>query len=150
MANHGRNEELTVIFRLYECDFGIKYNGVSYEFTHVQSLQIDDPESTKLIRGANGGNKLGLPYKEGLKDAKKITVTIIGMSPELKAVLDQAYQNHDRLDVYAISRTDGSSKMAKNAVLSTQPQQLTMDENPDSMNVALAFESFDLTETHKS
>lgn len=139
-----------MIFKIYECDFGIKLNGVSYDFTHVQSLQIEDPETTKLTRGANTGNKVGLVYREGLKDPKKITVTIVGMSQELKAVLDQAYNDQTRLDVYAISRVDGSSKMAKNAILSQQPQQMNVEEGPDSMNVALAFESFDLTETHKS
>jgi len=45
---------------------------------------------------------------------------------------------------------DGSSKMAKNSVLCQQPQQLVLDESPDSMNVSLSFESFDLTETMKS
>lgn len=139
-----------MIFKIYECDFGIKLNGVSYDFTHVENLTIEDPETTKLVRGANAGNKLGLAYKEGTKEPKKITVTIKSMSPELKAVLDGAYSDQTRVDVYAISRVDGSSKMAKNAVLSQMPQQLTVDENPDSMNVALAFESFDLTETHKS
>lgn len=139
-----------MIFKIYDCDFGIKLNGVSYDFTHVQNLQIEDPESTKLVRGANAGNKLGLIYKEGIKEPKKITVTIAGMSAELKAVLDQAYADQTRLDVYAISRTDGSSKMAKNSVLSQQPQQLTLDDTPDSLNVGLAFESFDLTEMHKS
>lgn len=139
-----------MIFKLYECDFGIKLNGVNYDFTHVQSLQIEDPENTKLIRGANAGNKVGLAYKEGIKDPKKVTVTIIGMSTELKTVLDAAYVDQSRLDVYAISRVDGSSKMAKNAVLSQLPQQMNMDENPDSMNIALAFESFDLVEVHKS
>jgi hypothetical protein len=139
-----------VNFKLYDCDFGIKYNGQSYEFIHVNNLAIEDPESTKLVRGANAGNKLGLAYKEGIKDPKRITVTIMDMAPELKTVLDQAYSNKDRLDVYCISRTDGSSKMAKNAVLAQMPQQLTLDDSPDSMNVALAFESFDLTETFKT
>lgn len=139
-----------MIFKIYECDFGIKLNGVSYDFTHVQSLQIEDPETTKLIRGANAGNKTGLAYREGIKDAKKITVTIIGMSIELKGVLDQAFSDQSRLDLFVISRVDGSSKMARNAVLSLQPQQLAIDENPDSLNVALTFESFDLSEVHKS
>ena len=137
-------------FKIYECDFGIKYNGQNYEFTHVQNLQIDDPENTKLIRGANAGNKVGIAYKEGIKDAKKITVTIIGMSADLKAVLDQAFENKDRLDVYCISRSDGSSKMGKNAVLCQQPQQVQIDDSAESMNVALAFETFDLSEVHKS
>lgn len=139
-----------MIFKIYECDFGIKLGGVNYDFTHVQSLQIEDPETNKLIRGANAGNKSGLAYKEGVKDPKKITVTVIGMSAELKAVLEAAFDAQSRLDVYAISRVDGSSKMAKNAVLAQRPQQLQIDENPDSLNVALAFESFDLSEVHKS
>jgi len=139
-----------MIFKIYDCDFGIKYNGVNYDFTHVDNLQIEDPENTKLVRGANAGNKLGLIYKEGIKDPKKITVTIIQMSIELKAVLDQAYENKDRLDVYCISRVDGSSKIAKNAVLCQMPQQLQVDQSAESLSVALAFESFDLTEVHKS
>lgn len=139
-----------MIFKIYDCDFGIKLNGVNYEFTHVQNLTIEDPENTRLVRGANAANRVGLVYKEGIKEPKRITVTITDMSVELKAVLDQAYQDQSRLDVYAISRSDGSSKMAKNAVLSQQPQQLSLDETPDSLNVALAFESFDLSEVHKS
>ncbi len=139
-----------MIFKIYESDFGIKYNGVNYDFTHIQSLTIEDPENTKLVRGANGGNKLGLVYKEGVKEPKKITVTIIGMTADLKGVLEQAYLAKDRLDAYMVSRVDGSSKIAKNAVLCMQPQQLNIDEGPESMNVALVFESFDLVETHKS
>jgi hypothetical protein len=139
-----------MIFKLYDCDLGIKINGVNYEFTHVQDLVIEDPESTRLMRGANAGNKLGLVYKEGIKDPKRITVTIIDMGIELKAVLDSAFSDKTRLDVFAVSRVDGSSKIAKNAILTQQPQQLTLDESPESMNVALVFESFELTEVHKS
>ncbi len=139
-----------MIFKIYDSDFGIKIDGVSYQFTHVHNLTIEDPENTKLIRGANAGNKVGLAYKEGIKDPKRITVTIIEMSVELKAVLDAAYADQTRMDVYCISRSDGSSKMAKNSVLAQQPQQLSIDDSPDSMNVALAFESFDLSEVHKS
>ncbi len=150
MANIRRNETDLMTFKIYESDFGIKYNGVNYDFTHVSSLVIDDPEITKLVRGANSGNKLGLVYKEGLKDPKKVTVIIIGMTADLKAILDQAFINKDRLDAYCVSRLDGSSKIAKNAILSMQPQQVNIDEGPESMNVNLVFESFDLVETHKS
>ncbi len=137
-------------FKLYECDLGVKINGVSYDFTHVQDLTIENPEKTKLVRGSNGLNKEGISYKEGLKDPKVITANIIGLSQELKTVLDSAYDNQTRCDVYAINRKDGSSKIARNSVLSQQPMQLKLDENPDSMNVALVFESYDYTEVHKS
>jgi hypothetical protein len=138
------------IFRIYDSDFGIKINGVNYDFQHVQDLQIEDPEMTRLTRGANASNKTGLIYKEGIKEPKKWTVTIMNMSLELKGVLDAAYNDRSRMDVYCISRIDGSSKMAKEAILSQQPQQLSIVDGPESMNVSLIFETFDSSEVHKS
>ena len=139
-----------MIFKIYDCDIGVKINGVSYDFTHVQSVTIEDPENTRLTRGANASNKLGIAYKEGIKDPSKVTIPIIEMSLELKEVLDAAYIAKTRMDVYCISRSDGSSKMAKNAVLCQKPQQLTLDESPESMNVSLSWDSFDMSEIHKS
>jgi hypothetical protein len=57
-----------MIFKMYDCDFGIKLNGVTYDFEHVQDLQIEDPENTRLTRGSNAANKVGLVYKEGISD----------------------------------------------------------------------------------
>lgn len=139
-----------MIFKIYNCDFGIKINGVDYEFEHVAELQIEDPERNRLTRGTNAKNKIGLSYKDGLKDPKRWTIPILNMSAALKGVLDSAYENQTRLDVYCIDRTDGSSKMAKNAVLSNKVQQLTLDETAESMNVSLEFETFDSSEIHKS
>jgi len=139
-----------MIFKMYDCDFGIKYNGVSYDFEHVNEVTVEDPEYTRLVRGSNAKNKTGLVYKEGVKEPKRWTVTNIGISVELKAVLDSVYDLKERVDVYCISRTDGSSKMAKNAVLCQQPQQLQIDESPESMNVMLTFETFDSSEVMKT
>lgn len=137
-------------FRLYNCDVGIKVAGVSYDFDHVDSVVIEDPESNKLTRGANAGNKLGISYKEGLKEAKNITVSIKDMSIELKAVLDAAFKDKTRLDFYCVDRQDGSGKMGKNCVLGQLPQQLNLDDTPESLNVVLMFITYDLTETYKS
>ncbi len=139
-----------MIFKLYECDFGVTLNGTNYDFTHVQGLQIEDNEKTKLVRGGNAGNKVGLVYKEGIKDPKTITLTIIGMEVEIYNALRKAYDDKTRLDCYCISRIDGSGKIAKNAVLSMLPQQLLVDETAESMNVGLVFESYDIEENHKS
>lgn len=137
------------MFKLYDCDVGIKINGVNYAFEHVNSVQIEDPERNRLTRGANAGNKLGLSYKEGLKEPKRWTIPIINMSAELKGVLDSAFKNQTRLDVYVISRSNGSSKMAKNAILSNQPQQLNLDDSAESLEVSLEFETFDSGEVLK-
>ena len=139
-----------MIFKHYNCDFGVKIGGVSYDFEHVAELQIEDPERNRLTRGSNAKDKVGLSYKDGLKDPKRWTIPILNMSAALKAVLDSAFTNQTRLEVYCIDRTDGSSKMAKNAILSNKPQQLTLDETAESMNVSLEFETFDSSEVHKS
>ena len=138
------------IFKIYDCDFGVTLNDQNYDFEHVQNLTIEDPERTRLVRGGNASNKLGLVYKEGIKDAKTITVTIIGISMDLYNRLKQAYTERARLDCYCVSRVDGSSKIAKNAVLSQEPKQLSVDDAAESMNIALVFESFDVSEVHKS
>jgi hypothetical protein len=139
-----------MIFKPYECDFGITVNGQNYDFDHIVSFNTEDPERTKLIRGSNAGNKTGLVYKEGIKDAKVVTVTIIGMTSAIFTLLKTAYDNQTRMDCYCVNRADGSSKIAKNSVLSIEPKQLNVDDSAESMNVALAFESFDVSETHKS
>lgn len=139
-----------MIFKIYNSDFGFVLDGVTYDFEHVMELQVEDPEMTKLTRGANAKNKVGLVYREGTKDPKKVTVTIVGMDKDLKAALDNAYENKKRVDVYAVDRETGSRKTYNNAVLCQQPQQLQISENVESMHVALAFESFDAKEEHKA
>ena len=138
------------IFKIYDCDFGFTYNGVNYDFDHVDEMTLENPERTRLIRGANASNKTGLIYREGIKDAKTLTLTIIGITVDIHNLLKQIYSNRDRLDFYCISRVDGSSKIGKNAILSQEPLQLTVSESADSMNMALVFESYDVEEVHKS
>jgi hypothetical protein len=138
------------IFKMYDCDFGVTIRGVNYQFDHVESFEIEDNERTRIIRGANAGNKYGLEYKEGIKEAKVITLTVIGMPSTLHDLLKDVYEKRERVDCWGISRVDGSSKIAKNAILSQSPKQLSLSDSPDSMNTALMFESFDVEEVHKS
>lgn len=137
------------MFKMYNCDFGIKYNGQTYRFTDVAELQIEDNERNRLTRGSNATNTVGLPYKDGLRDPKRWTIPIMNMSIELKNVLDEVYNTQGRVECYAIDRLTGASKIAKNALLSNKPQQLTLDESPESLQVSLEFETFDSSETLK-
>lgn len=137
------------MFKLYECDVGIKINGVTYNFDHVNEVQAENPERNRLTRGANASNKQGLTYKDGLRDPKRCTIPIMNMSLALKTVLDDAYENQTRLDVFAISRKTGASKYWKDAILSNLPEQLTMDETAESLAVSLEFESFNVVENYK-
>lgn len=136
--------------KLYDCDVGITVNGVNYDFEHVDEVTVEDPERNRLIRGANAKDKIGLDYKEGLKEAKTFSLTPIALSKELHDVLQQCFDNRTRLDVYCVSRSDGSSMTAKNAILSQEPRQSTLNDSPESLNSPLAFESFDVKTTRKS
>lgn len=139
-----------MIFKLTDSDFGFTKNGVNYDFDHVDSLVIEDPETTELTRGANAKNTTGISYKQGTKEAKTITVTVMNVPMSVLQLLVDAFKNKERLDVYCVSRVDGSTKMAKEAVVSQYPQQLTVDDTAESCNIALIFKSFNLTENHKS
>jgi hypothetical protein len=139
-----------MIFKIYNCDFGIKIGSVDYAFEEVVEVQIEDPERNKLTRGSNAGNKTGLSYKEGIREPKRWTIPILNMSSSLKVVLDSAFEDQTRVDVYCIDRKDGSSKMAKQAILCNRPQQLSVSEGEESMQVTLEFETIDSSEVHKS
>lgn len=136
-------------FTLYGCDFGFKYNGQNYDFTDVAELQVEDPERNSLTRGANGKNKVGLVFRTGVRDPKRWTMPVLNLTIEIKELLDLIFDSQARIDVYAIDRQNGSSKMAKTAILANRPQQLALTDSPDSLNVSLEFETFNSTETHK-
>ena len=137
-------------FKIYNCDFGIKVAGVSYDFEHVDTLTITSTQRNRLTRGSNAKNTTGLTFKDGLKEPDVWAIPILQMSAELKDVLDGCFDKATRVECYCIDRTDGSSKIAKNAVLSNKPQQLLVDQTAESMQVSLEFETFESSEVHKS
>lgn len=136
-------------FKIYNCDFGIKVNGVKYDFTHVQELQVEDNERNRLVRGTNAKDDEGIAYRDGLRDPKVWTIPILGLTVALKAVLDSCYEDQTRIEVYCIDRKKGHSKMARKAILANKPQQLAIDETAESMSVSLEFQTFASTEVFK-
>ena len=137
-------------FKLYDMDIGLKVDGVDYAFDNVSEVQFEDPERNRLTRGANATDEIGLEYKDGLKDPKRITVPIMQMSAAIAAMLKAAYKARTRVDFYGVSRSDGSSVWGKSCVISNNPRQLTLDETAESLNVSIELETFKLEENHKS
>ena len=137
------------IFKIYDCEFGVKANSINYTFEHVDGLTIEDPESVRLIRGSNAANKVGLAYTEGTKDAKKIAVTLVGISTAMYDLLASLHADKTRVECYCIDKKTGSSKIAKDAIITQRPQQLSIVEGADSLNIMVNFESFNLEESHK-
>jgi len=137
------------IFKLYDCDVGVDINGVHYDFPHVDSIAIDDPLRVRLTRGVNATNDEGIAFTEGTKEAKTITIPVMNLSKAVFDLLVQAFKNKTRMNGYCISRANGAQKYWKKAILSQEPQQLTVDDSAESMNVSLIFESFAVSEVHK-
>ena len=138
------------LFKLYDCEVGFTIRGVNYQLDHVDSVTVEDPETNELVRGANAGNKIGLVYKQGLKEPKTMTTAAMSLPMELHNLLKDVFTTQERFDFYCISRVDGSSKMARNAILASSPKQLTLDDSPESLHVSLMVKSYDVDEVHKS
>lgn len=136
-------------FMLYDCAFSIKITDVIYNFEHVDSVAFEDPKETKLTRGGDGRNKVGLIYTQGHKEPEVATLVLPGVSKALLEVLVRAHAAKTRVEFSAIA-SDGSGKTAKDAIIRQRPQQLTIDESIESLNVQLVLESFNVTEVHKS
>lgn len=139
-----------MIFKLYDCDIGVTARGVNYDFKHVDSVEVEDNERTVLVRGNNASDETGIDFKEGIKEPKIITVPVIDIPVELHNLLVDIYNKRERLDFYCIARSDGSSRVAKNSVLSQKPTQLSINDSPDSMNISLVFQTFKLDDKYKS
>lgn len=138
------------LFKLYECDIGFKVDGTNYEFKNVGEVPFEDPERNRLTRGSNAKDDVGLTYKDGLKDPKKFTPVIQDMSPELRDLFDSLYDSQTRFEFYCISRRDGSSRIAKNCILSNRPTQLNMNDSAESLDISVEIETFKVEEKHKS
>lgn len=132
------------MLKLIDCEIGFTIEGVNYNFPHVDSVTVEDPEETNLTRGANAGNKVGIIFKEGVKDPTRLTIPVMGLTTAMHELLKTVYDAETRFDFYCISRKSGASKFAKNAILCKKPQQLQLDETPESMNIALVIASFDV------
>jgi hypothetical protein len=136
------------MFALYDCEVSIKISDQFYTFEHVDSVSFEDPKETKLTRGADGRNKQGLIYTQGHKDPEVVTLVLPGVSKSILDVLVSAHSAKSRVEVACIA-ADGSAKTAKNGVIRQRPQQLTIDESAESLNVQLIVESFDVSEVIK-
>ena len=139
-----------MIFKLYDCDCTLVARGVSYDFTDIDSVTVEDPETVELTRGANASNDDGLVYTQGSKDPKTVTLVLPGVPKELLDLMTDIHAKKERVEFYCISKSDGSSKAVKKAIISQKPQQLVIDDTAESMNISLILKSFSVKDNHKS
>jgi hypothetical protein len=137
------------MLKLYDCDCVMTIRGVRYDFVHVDSVTVEDPETMDLVRGANAGNKEGLDFKSGTKEPKTLTTSVVALPPALHTLIKDVYDNGERVEFSAISRKTGSGKHAKRCLVSQRPQQFTLDSSPESLNTPIILKSFDVEDVLK-
>lgn len=120
--------------KIYNADFGFMYNGVRYDFDHVDSVTIENPRRTRKTRGANARDKRGLTYVEGNKEPIILTITVLGLGAEMLDLLTAIHAAKDEVTLFIVDRDNGSSQNANYATLSQEPLQLNIDETPESQS----------------
>lgn len=134
-------------FILTNCDFGSSYNGTNYDFTkEVDSVVIEDPQMKKLTRGGSGKSKTGIAYSEGMKDARKVTITLVGLPASYLKLLKSLFESEERIDSYCVDRKTGITRSFNNSLISQEPKQLAIQEGAESLNILLILETFDIVE----
>lgn len=125
------------------CDFYFSRNGADYDVTAaVDSATFGDPERKHLTRGSSGQNQTGLIYTEGIKDPKTLTVSFIGLSEEMAALLADMYEQEERTDFKIVDRKTGRRRSFKQALISQRPLQSTMSDGAEEQTVQVIFESY--------
>lgn len=132
------------MFKLYECDVGIKAEGITYQWKNISQVAFEDNERNRLTRGANATDEVGIAYKDGIKEAKRILPSILEMPSALHALFQRLFKDQVRFEFFCTSRKTGSSLFGKNCILSNRPMQLNLDETAESLEIAIEIETFKL------
>lgn len=147
MANESITNEM---LNITNCDVGFSISGTNYTFQNIDVVAIEDPRKRHLIRGANSTSKKGLSYKEGHGNPFTATLTLKGISDAFRQLLEDNFNNDERLDFWVIDRKSGSNKMFKDANLQNVPQQLNISEGEDSLAVELVIETFNFDSDYRA
>jgi hypothetical protein len=133
-------------FQISDGDAGFTYEGVNYTFSDVDSIDYTFNRKNRLTRGANGQNKVGLVYKEGLKTADVAEFRITDCSIDIYNLLLTIFNESKRINAWFIDRTTGEGFTFKNAIVRDKPRQMSIGESAESLSFMFAVESFDVTE----
>uniref|UniRef100_A0AAU8AUZ1 Tail tube protein n=1 Tax=Dulem virus 29 TaxID=3145747 RepID=A0AAU8AUZ1_9CAUD len=130
--------------QLWRSKNGVNINSQNYDFEHVDRVSVDDPVRKHLTRGANSKSKTGLPYLENSKQAKTINMEVLDLSKEMRDMLNNCYENEDRIGVYCVDTATGESYNGNNCLVTGLVWQPVVSSEEETYNVTLSFETYDL------
>lgn len=139
-----------MIFKLDEIDVTIAINGVNYDLPNFDSVTIEDTEEVTLHRGNNGKDDEGIALRSGLAEPKSVTIAALAIPQDLAALINNCFENKTRIEVYMVTRSDGSNISLKKAIVAQRFEQRQLDETRESLIQSLIIRSFAKKESHKS
>jgi len=132
------------MFQISQGDAGFSYNGSNYNFADFDTIDYTFASKNRLTRGANGTNKVGISYKEGLKTHDVAEVKVVDCSVAIYNLLRTIQEKGDRISFWFIDRETGEGFTYNNATIRDKPLQTSIGETEDSLSFMFAVESFDL------
>lgn len=132
------------LFQISEGDCGFTYKNKNYDFSDFDSIKYTYTQKNNLTRGANGQNKVGIAYKEDLKNPDIAEALIVDCSPEIYSLLNKIKEKQERISFWFVDRKTGEGLTYKNAIIADQPLQPEIGEGADKISFMLKVLSYDL------
>ncbi len=130
--------------QLWRSTNGFSKNGTNYDFLHCDSVTVTKNARKHLTRGANSKNKVGLVYTENTKQADTIAFVVLDLPKSIRNILNEAYKNEERLDVYCVDDATGEAFDGQDCIITHFVMQEQLVEGEETYNITLTFETFNL------
>lgn len=134
------------LFQVNQVDAGFSFNSITYTFSDFDIINYTYNEKNSLTRGANGNNKVGIPYKEGLKTADIAEIKVKDCSVAIYNLLIPIWKNQDRINFWIVDKKTGEGYTYKNAIVTSKPRQTEVSETEDSISFMLSVQSYDVND----
>lgn len=132
------------MLQVQNCVCGFVYNDTTYEFSDFDVLNFTYNTRNRLTRGANGANKKGISYKEGVKTADALSITIMDCEVETYDLLLKLYEKEERILFFITDKETGKRMTMGDAIITDKPRQTTVGEGEESLTFTLNLESFNV------
>ena len=133
-------------FQISNGTIGFTYKDKNYTIADSDTVSYTYSRKNHLTRGANGNNKVGISYKEGMKTPDAAEAKIVDCSVAIYNLLLKIFNDEERINFWFKDNKTGEGFTYKNSIVRDKPRQTSIGEAEDSIGFMLAVESFNVTE----
>lgn len=126
----------------------ISIDGTDYTFVQNISLQTNNPQVNKLLASPQN-NSDGLVMRTQLTSAVTLNAVHREIPRDIQQLLRANFNSASRIGYSVLDPTNGKMVSANKAIITSDPENRTIDENDTVFNLALNMEvtpnNFDIT-----